>query len=315
MNILIISTPRAPTLNVGSNGLGRHVYDFIIKFVEKKDKVTVISHPGSVFDPDMNIHRYNFTDERTYVQDVINVIRKEKYDVIIDNTHYKILSQVCGGEFPILNFIHDEECPYMPPNTLLGNTKQQKRYVNGKVYKTGIIFKNYPLFPINKREKYFSFCGKLEKRKGYDIALEAAKRAGVDLIFAGPDVDRKAHILPKWIGEVIDRDEFFKFVGSSKALYYPSRSDAGGMGIWEAAALGTPTLTTIQSGAECNVIHEKTGYVAQTFQDLIDYTSLISESQPDPEEVRENAKQIWDLDTNFEKIYNLIERLSNGERW
>lgn len=313
MKVLLISTPRAPTLNIGSNGLGRHVYDFISKLVEKKDDITVIAHPDSKFE--WEIEKYGFKNEITYVESVLELIKKEKYDVIVDNTHHKRLSTVCGSDYPVLNFIHDEECPYMPPNTLLGNVKQQNKYPKGIVKKTGIIFKNYPLITEDKKEGYFSFCGKLEHRKGYDIALEAAKKAKVEIIFAGPDLTGIGHTLPKWLGEIRDHKIFCNFVGKSKGLYYPSRSDAGGMGIWEAAALGTPTLTTTQSGAECNVINEKTGFVASSMEDLVKYTELINNEQPCAESIRENAKAVWDLDTNFEEIYSLINELANGKRW
>lgn len=314
MKVLFISTPRAPTLNVGSNGLGRHVYDFISKFVENGDDVSVIAHPDSKFEWD-NIKKYGFHDELASVFSILELIKREKFDVIIDNTHHKRLSTICNNDFPILNFIHDEECPYMPPNTLLGNDRQKIKYPQGKVFTTGIRFKNYPLFDFEKKKDYFSFCGKLEKRKGFDIALEAAKLAGVRIVFAGPDLFGYSKDLPEWIGEIKDHDKFCDFVGSAKALFYPSRADAGGMGIWEACALGTPVLTTTDSGAQCNVIHGKTGFIANNLTELSQLCKRIEEKELKPEEVRETAKQIWDLDTNFEKIYDLVVRLSEGERW
>jgi len=314
MNILIISTPRAPTLNIGSNGLGRHVYDFIGKFIEKKCKVSVLSHPESKYEWDA-IKKYSFTDEINSISEIIKLIKKDKFDVVIDNTHFKVLSRVYDVDYPILNFIHDEECYYMPPNTLLGNERQKEKYANGKVLRTGIIFKNYPLYNKISKENYFSFCGKLEKRKGYDIALEASNLAKVRTIFAGPDHDGISSFLPEWIGEIRDHNIFCNFVGKSKALFYPSRSDAGGMGIWEASALGTPVLTTNSSGAQCNIIHGKTGFVANNTIELSEFCSMLNEENLNPEEVRESAKQIWDLDTNFEKIYDLVVSLSEGERW
>jgi glycosyltransferase involved in cell wall biosynthesis len=312
MKVLFISTPRAPTLNVGSNGLGRHVYDFISKFVEKDCKLSVIAHPKSVLEWE-NVDLYGFNNEHASIPSIVEFINQKKFDVIIDNTHHKRLSTICGPEYPILNFIHDEECPYMPPNTLLGNNLQKVKYPKGRVYRTGIKFKDYPLF-TNKKD-YFSFCGKLEKRKGFDLALEAANLAKVKIIFAGPDVSGCGNSLPEWVGEITNHEKFCEFVGNSKALFYPSRADAGGMGIWEACALGTPVLTTTASGAQCNVIHDKTGYVAQNTTELSEYCSLIEQEMLNPEEVREAARSIWDLDTNFEKIYDLVVRLSEGERW
>lgn len=316
MKVLFISTPKAPTLNIGSNGLGRHVYDFISKFIEKDCEVTVISHPGSKFEW-KSIKQYHFTDElnKGTLNSILDIIKKEKFDAIIDNTHFKVLSMLDKNDSPILNFIHDEECGYMPANTLLGNERQKLRYPNGKVMTTGIIFKNYPLFTAKQKEDYFCFCGKLEPRKGYDIALKASIETGIKTIFAGPDMHQAGLEFPTWVGEIRDHNIFCDFVGKSKAMYYPSRADAGGMGIWQAAALGTPTLTTTQSGAQCNVIHKETGYIAKDFKELVEYSRLIWNEPMDPERVRAEAKKNWDLDINFEEIFNLVDRLSNGERW
>lgn len=314
MKVLFISTPRAPTLNIGSNGLGRHVYDFISKFVEKKCEVSVIAHPESNFEWE-NVKLFGFNNEHSAIPQILDFIRDRNFDVIIDNTHHKRLSAESKLNLPILNFIHDEECPYMPPNTLLGNKMQKLKYPQGRVLTTGIRFKNYPLFSLEQREDYFSFCGKIEMRKGFDIALEASKISNVRTIFAGPDACGQASTLPEWVGEIRDHKLFCNFVGKAKALFYPSRSDAGGMGIWEAAALGTPVLTTTQSGAQCNVIHGKTGFIANNTTELSEFCSLLNKKSLNPEEVRESAKQIWDLDTNFEKIYDLVVRLSEGERW
>ena len=71
MKILIISTPRAPTLNIGSNGLGRHVYDFISKFVEKGCDISVVSHPKSRFEWE-SIKKYGFYNEVQSIPNIIN---------------------------------------------------------------------------------------------------------------------------------------------------------------------------------------------------------------------------------------------------
>jgi len=311
VKILIIGTPRAPTLSVGSNGLGRHVYDFLRLFSSQDCEITTLLHPLSKLEWG-NVKQLHFTDEIDTTHEVRKLISMEKYDVILDNTHFKMLSRDYHKDnLPIVNFIHDEECPYVPPNCLLGNLHQKQKYTTGKVFKTGVIFDNYSLY--EEKEDYFCFAGKLEHRKGFDIALEVANRTGIEIKFAGPDLMGIGNSLPNWVGEIKDSEEFSDFVGRSQGLFYPSRSDAGGMGIWEAAALGTPTITTSASGARCNVIHGKTGYIGNSIEELCKSVNEIRELSP--KNVREEARQVWDLSENFKKIYKLLQEVSEGARW
>jgi glycosyltransferase involved in cell wall biosynthesis len=258
------------------------------------------------------VQQFYFNDEISMVHDIRKLISMENYDVILDNSHFKMLSRNYHRDnLPIINFVHDEECPYIPPNCLLGNDHQKQRYTTGKVFKTGIIFDNYNLY--ENKEDYFCFAGKLEHRKGFDIALSVAEKTGINIKFAGPDVMGVADSLPNWVGEIKDHEKFCEFVGRSQGLFYPSRADAGGMGIWEAAALGTPTITTSASGARCNVIHGKTGYIANNIEELCQSVNEVKKMNPS--DVRQQAGQVWDLGSNFSKIYELFKEVAGGKRW
>tara|TARA_R110001592_G_scaffold98474_1_gene281214 strand:+ start:321 stop:1256 length:936 start_codon:yes stop_codon:yes gene_type:complete len=311
VKILIIGTPRAPTLNVGSNGLGRHVYDFLKLFVKQGCEITTILHPASKLEWD-NVRQLHFTDEITAVHDIRKLISMDNYDVIFDCTHFKMLSRhYAKDNLPIVNFILDEECPFDPPNCLIVNSYQKQKYTTGKILHSGIIFDNYKLY--EEREGYFCFAGKLEHRKGWDIALKVANKTGINIKFAGPDTSGISNSLPNWVGEIKDHDKFCDFVGKSQGLFYPSRSDAGGIGILEAAALGTPTITISASGARCNVVHGKTGFIANNMEELCESVSEIRKLNP--KNVRHEASKMWDLSKNFKQIYKLLDEVRLGERW
>lgn len=312
IKFLLIGTARQPTLNVGSNGLGRHTYDFLKKFQEKQElEITTLLHKNSILEWN-SIRQLYYNDERSECAFIKDFIIKEKFDVVMDFTHHHLLSLFYKHEnLPIINFIHDEECSYMPPNCMLGNEWQKKKYNNGRIFTTGIDFTRYKLY--ENKQNYYSFCGKLEHRKGYDIAFEISKKAGIRTIFAGPDVDGHAKQLGEWVGEITNHEKLCDFIGNSKALFYPSRSDAGGMGIWEAMALGTPVITTNQSGAQCNVINRVTGVVISNIDEAneaINYVNTLN-----PKNIREACKEKWDLNKNFEKIYQQVISFYNGERW
>lgn len=312
MKVLLIGTSRQATLNVGSNGLGRHTYDFLNKFQSKSEvNLTTLLHRDSKLEWD-NIRQLYYSNEQSDLATIRQHILDEKYDVVMDFTHFHLLSAIYQSDnLPIINFIHDEECNYSPPNCMLGNEWQKQKYTTGRIFRTGIDITKYELY--ENKENYYSFCGKLEHRKGYDIANDISKAAGINTIFAGPDVEGRAHTLDNWIGEIADHKKFCDFVGKSKALFYPSRADAGGMGIWEAMAMGTPTITTSQSGAQYNVIHGVTGFVVSNRDEAIQATKDVSSLNP--ADIRKVCETKWDFNKNFDIMFKQIEDFCNGDRW
>lgn len=311
MKLLLIGTARQATRNVGSNGLGRHTYDFIEQFLKRGVNITTLLHKDSVLEWD-EVQQIPYDNEVGEISFIRAIASNNNFDVILDFSHYHILSRDYSGDnLPIINFIHDEECGYMPPNCLVGNKWQTDKYSNARIVSTGINIKKYKLY--EEKEDYYSFCGKIEHRKGYDIANNISTLAGVKTIFAGPNVDGGASYLPHWVGEITNHEQLCDFIGKSKALFYPSRSDAGGMGIWEAAAMGTPVITTSQSGAQCNVVHGKSGFVANSVEEAVRYT--LTAPYLKPKDIRKVCEEKWDLNKNFDKIFQQVVDFCNGERW
>lgn len=312
MKMLLIGTPRQPTLNVGSNGLGRYTHDIINQLRKQKGiSITTMLHRDSSLEWD-DIKILPFMHEINDMPKIKEHILQEKYDFIFDFTHWHMLNRsIENSDLPIINFILDEECNYNPPNCIIGNEWQKRRYTNSKTFVTGIDIGKYPLFL--KKEDYLSFCGKIEHRKGYDIANLIGKKSRQKVIFAGPDNDGRASELDNWIGEITNHKQFCDFVGHSKCLLYPSRSDAGGMAIWEAMALGTPTITTNKSGAQYHVADGKTGFVVQSIEQAIEAVQKVDSL--DVQEIRDVCEQRWDLNKNFLVLFEQVIKFVEGERW
>jgi len=319
MKILIVSTYRAPTKNNGGNGLGRHVYDFLRLFKMKEDQVDIFCHPSSEIYLD-GVEKHNYTNPLDDLEKIYNKFKSEKYDLILDNCHHKVLSYKYSKEnLPIVNFIHDTECGYQPPNILIGNEYQRLHYPNGIVTKTGIIFDDFEV-EIDK-DDYYCFVGKIEKRKGVDLAVEVQKKTGKKVVFIGPycawEPDM-VHILKdqEWLGEITDNKKLKQIIGKSKGLLYLSRLDAGGLAIWEASALGTPTYVIKGTGTEHNVIDKVTGFVCDNTDQVCDLIKKDASSKLDPLVIRNKSGKNWDLKNNFNKnIYNIFLETSKGKRW
>jgi glycosyltransferase involved in cell wall biosynthesis len=259
-----------------------------------------------------NVPVLHFHNEQAQLGEIRSHILEQKYNVVLDFTHWHLLNREYKDEnLPIINYILDEECPYEPPNTIVGNQWQKNRYKSSRIIQTGIDINKYTF--IKDKQNYLSFCGKIEYRKGYDIAYLIGKKSNNTVRFAGPDNDGRALDLDNWIGEIREHKEFCDFVGNSKCLLYPSRSDAGGIAIWEAMALGTPTITTNRCGAQFHVKDRVTGYVVATIAEAVEAVNNLELLKTDL--IRETCAEEWDLNKNFRNFYTQIQNFVDGERW
>ncbi|WP_303316562.1 glycosyltransferase [Flavivirga abyssicola] len=160
---------------------------------------------------------------------------------------------------------------------------------------------------ITDSEKYVLYVGRLDKKKGIDILINAFSKLnpeGVKLKIAGPFNDYK-HILDKLVekNNVSDKVEFLGLVkGSEKvelftnafAFVAPSHSEVVGMVNLEAAVYKTPVITTYQTGL--NRLWGKNGGI------------LINPSEKELYEALNKILQ-WSIEErnyNGEKLYNFV---------
>jgi glycosyltransferase involved in cell wall biosynthesis len=316
MKVLIISTPRQPTENVGSNGLGRYVYDLIEFLITKKCSVSTFLSEGSKIEFD-NVKKYFWKNEILDIGIVKKVIDLENFELIIDCSHNKLLSKFFKqNKKNVINIMLDEECDYNPINCIVGNKYQQKKYPNSIICSPSIKTDIFPFF--EKFDDYCCFAGKIEKRKGFDIAISICKKSKQKLILAGPLCSwdpKSAEEIKKqnWVGEIKDHNEFCNFIGRSKCLLYPSRSEAGGLGILQAMALGVPCITMSGTGTSCFVEHGVTGFIADTIDQASEFVNQIPKLSRI--EVRKYCIENFDYKKNYNFIYKIFLEVLNGRTW
>jgi glycosyltransferase involved in cell wall biosynthesis len=111
-------------------------------------------------------------------------------------------------------------------------------------------------------EDYFLFVGELVRHKRVDVALTAARRAGVrfKVIGSGPELERLEHEygdVAEFLGRVSD-DEVADAYARARALVVPNVEEFGITAI-EAQAAGRPVIAVDQGGARETVIDGETG--------------------------------------------------------
>jgi glycosyltransferase involved in cell wall biosynthesis len=124
------------------------------------------------------------------------------------------------------------------------------------------------------REDFLFFAGRITPDKGIDIALEGAKNIGVQLVLAGPQVDRRfaesivSDPAVTYLGD-LTHEELFGVYRRCKALVYMSQyTEPFGLAVIEAMAAGAPVITTGRGGTGETVIDGKTGFFASTAADI-----------------------------------------------
>jgi glycosyltransferase involved in cell wall biosynthesis len=106
------------------------------------------------------------------------------------------------------------------------------------------------------------------------MAFEAARLAGVKIVFAGPTPPAPPPGA-KYIGPVIDEDKR-AFLGKAKALLFPASTEAGPVTILEAQAMGCPVLVSAFGAAKENMQPGVTGWACDDTLDMADHIDDIS---------------------------------------
>jgi glycosyltransferase involved in cell wall biosynthesis len=172
-------------------------------------------------------------------------------------------------------------------------------------------------FPFEPRkDDYVLWLGRFAETKGPDIAVEAARRAGMRLVLAGkanepaerryledvvepllgPDVEH--------VGEA-DAEAKRELLAHARALLLPLRwHEPFGMVMVEAMACGTPVVALRRGSAPEVVAHGRTGFVVDDPAELPD--ALAACDTIDPQECRRWVERRFDLPVmaaGYERVY------------
>lgn len=151
---------------------------------------------------------------------------------------------------------------------------------------------DYPFQPAKAHPPYAIHLGRNVALKGLAVAAHACRMAGVPLYVAG-----QAHVeSPDWTNlGVLSIEERARWVGGASCLIAPTLyNEPGGTVTLEAAAYGTPVVTTDWGSFTETVLHGETGWRCRTFAEFV--WAVANANQINPARCREVAEERWSLE-------------------
>jgi glycosyltransferase involved in cell wall biosynthesis len=163
--------------------------------------------------------------------------------------------------------------------------------------------------------------GRICPEKGFHIAVEAAKAAGIPLFLGGevfgyaahgdywrrdllPELDRKR----RWIGPV-DFARKRRLLTAARCLLVPSVvAETGSLVALEALACGTPVIA-FPNGVLTDIVeHGKTGFIVRNAEEMSE--AILRAHQINPAECRKAARERFSLTNTTRAYLDLYERLT-----
>jgi glycosyltransferase involved in cell wall biosynthesis/SAM-dependent methyltransferase len=187
----------------------------------------------------------------------------------------------------------------------------------------GLPIDEFPFHP--EKDDYLLFLGRAHPGKGLDVAVTAAKQAGMRLVIAAP-VDR--YITDYWeqvikpqidgeqiiyVGEV-HGDQKLDLLKRAKALVFPIQAEeAFGLVMVEALACGTPVVA-LRRGPVPEVIQDGvTGFIAETPSGLS--YGLRHLHEIDPRRCREDAEARFSVGRMTDDYLAAYAQLQGQPQW
>jgi glycosyltransferase involved in cell wall biosynthesis len=175
--------------------------------------------------------------------------------------------------------------------------------------------------PPGKKNDFALVLGRICPEKGIDIALNAAKQAGIPLLIAGeifsylehqqyfetmikPRLDQTRH----YIGPV-GLEPKRKLLAQARCLVVSSRvPETSSLVAQEALAAGTPVVAFARGAMPETIDHGRTGYLVSDEQGLA--AAMHQADAIDPEVCRAVARERFSADRMIENYFQLYRRLA-----
>lgn len=168
--------------------------------------------------------------------------------------------------------------------------------------------------PSRRRENFFLFAGRLVPYKRPDLAVEAARAAGAELVVAGSgsELPRLRRMAGQGVRFVVapDRAALRELYRSCRGFLNPGIEDFG-MTMAEAQACGAPVIAAASGGAEDIVIPGRTGILYPESSALSEVLESFTPGDFRTDDARANAQR-FAPERFDEGIVAVIETAASG---
>jgi len=337
MKIAQLNSNQVPTNRKSNNAIYSHVGALSDEFVRRDHDVTLFGASNSESlaklvssfnDGDLVSSSLPDDIKAHYTRLLIaKCYEKKEYDII--HSHFTLLSSYHAHsvETPTVISVHspirEEIKPFLKYYKNLKyisfSLAQRKQLPELNWYANIYHGVDTKFFAYNETPKnYFLFLGRITQDKGVHLAIEAAKRVGIEFIIAGKSYPNEGYwhkeieqnidgTIIRYVGQK-NLDEKMELLKNAKALIFPSQcEEAFGYSMIEALSCGTPVIGWNSGSIPEIVKHGKTGFIVNSVDELVDAMKKVDTISR--KDCRNRAETFFSLEkmvTGYERVYKRI---------
>ncbi|MBV6627550.1 MAG: glycosyltransferase family 4 protein [Rivularia sp. (in: Bacteria)] len=288
MKIAVLGHRTFPIVEPFAGGLERFIYTLVKGLQRKGCDVTLFAHDDS--DASLNVAAPDFIDtsfcttseEKSHESflSIMDYLDYGDFDIVHNNSlnYFPIvLSNTINT--PLVTTLHTPPFPLL--YTAVKHRKRSHNYISISQFNAAswglnnglsqVIYNGVDtdIFAFNDKnvQDYAVWTGRIIECKGTHLAIEAAKKAGINLVIAGPICDRsyfEQQVEPhlnegiQYVGH-LGKDKLISLIQqASVTLCTPIWSEPFGLVVIESLSCGTPVVA-FDRGAITEIIDENTG--------------------------------------------------------
>jgi glycosyltransferase involved in cell wall biosynthesis len=298
MHVVIASHHRLPV--EGHGGTERIVVALVQGLAELGHRVTLIAAPGTKL-PEASVIEAPAKQLRDPKLDLTPLIPN---DAEILHAHFPVRHAVTARPFLQTLYGNLKTGEAVPPSTVFLSKNHATRHGA-----TAFVYPGLPpraFFLRRRKEQWDLFLGRLHSARGYQWAVEAAKRTGRRLIVAGGWRPSFTGVV-QYVG-VVDGNRKAALLCRARCLWMPALWDEPfDLTTTEALFSGTPVLAT-RRGALPEIVTGEVGALSDTLDEMIDAAETIAGR--DPAACRAHAERYFTHRTMAEEYVRVYRHVT-----